>query len=312
MQKSNKIAMLVIAVLVTVLFVYYSQIRPTDGGRQLVPAPRVSQAEETKATATDSTADNTFKPASGPATGTAAASSPTAASSATEATTPAPAADDEILARIRALNTTGDTPVSTPAATNPSSSSTEAAPGGNTTVSSPTTTAGTTPPESKPDSAAPASAVTTTTPAVTTPAAPTAPATTAKTYAIQAGDTFSSIAEKFLGSEKHWPLIAQENPRVDPAKLKIGQIIRIPESAEPPPAVELHDDSATPHADSAGNITYTVKADDTLSSIAKQYYGSSAKWEVIHQANLSVIGDDPGRLKLGMKLIIPGPTQEAR
>lgn len=307
MQKSNKIAMLVIAVLVTVLLVYYSRISPPGGGRQLVPAPRVSQAEETKATATDSTADTASKPASQPASDSASASAPAAATPVTAPTPTSPAVDDEILARIRALNTTGDAPVSPPATASSSAPSTDTAATGNAATSTPTPATGTTLLESKPDSAVPAPAVSTPTPTATTPAAP-----TTKTYAIQAGDTFSSIAEKFLGSEKHWPLIAQENPRVDPAKLKIGQIIRIPESAEPPPAVEVHDDSATPHADSAGNITYTVKADDTLSSIAKQYYGSSAKWEVIHQANLSVIGDDPGRLKLGMKLIIPGPTQEAR
>lgn len=52
---------------------------------------------------------------------------------------------------------------------------------------------------------------------------------------------------------------------------------------------------------------YTVKANDTLGSIALKYYGSSIreKWMPIYEANKAVIGDNPAMLKVGQVLKIP-------
>ena len=46
-----------------------------------------------------------------------------------------------------------------------------------------------------------------------------------------------------------------------------------------------------------GARTYTVKSGDTLSRIAKEFYGDASQWKKIHQANTDRIkgpGQDPG------------------
>ena len=47
-----------------------------------------------------------------------------------------------------------------------------------------------------------------------------------------------------------------------------------------------------------------MKAGDTLSGIAKQFYGDAGAAGVIERANVDLI-KDPNRLRPGMKLIIP-------
>jgi nucleoid-associated protein YgaU len=51
--------------------------------------------------------------------------------------------------------------------------------------------------------------------------------------------------------------------------------------------------------------TYTVKEGDTLSAIAKEFYGEAADYRIIYEANKDVIGDDPNRIQVGMELKIP-------
>ncbi len=50
----------------------------------------------------------------------------------------------------------------------------------------------------------------------------------ARTYTIKRGDTLWAIAERHLGSGQRWREIAELNPGLDPAKLAIGQEIRLP------------------------------------------------------------------------------------
>jgi nucleoid-associated protein YgaU len=49
---------------------------------------------------------------------------------------------------------------------------------------------------------------------------------------------------------------------------------------------------------------HIVRRGDTLSEISQTYYGSSAKWRKIFDANKEAI-KNPDRLSLGQKLIIP-------
>jgi hypothetical protein len=51
--------------------------------------------------------------------------------------------------------------------------------------------------------------------------------------------------------------------------------------------------------------TYTVKAGDSLSKIAKLELGSSSKWNEIYKLNAKIIGSDPNRIKPGQKLVMP-------
>ncbi len=49
---------------------------------------------------------------------------------------------------------------------------------------------------------------------------------------------------------------------------------------------------------------HVVQRNETLSQIAKSYYGSSSKWRTIYRANRSVISN-PDKLKPGTRLLIP-------
>jgi polar amino acid transport system substrate-binding protein len=67
-------------------------------------------------------------------------------------------------------------------------------------------------------------------------------------------------------------------------------------------------DAVEPGAGAGANFeAYVVQPGDTLSRIARQFYGDAraASWQRIYEANRDVIGDDPGRLRVGMRLQIP-------
>lgn len=49
-----------------------------------------------------------------------------------------------------------------------------------------------------------------------------------QTYTIKQGDTLGSISRQFYGTTTKWKEIAENNSISDPAKIKVGQIIRIP------------------------------------------------------------------------------------
>jgi LysM repeat protein len=71
------------------------------------------------------------------------------------------------------------------------------------------------------------------------------------------------------------------------------------EEAEPEPAPVEPEPAPAP----AGQ-TYTVQAGDTLWSIAKRFYGSGFKWDVIYNANYDVI-KNPRMIYVGQVLLIP-------
>lgn len=50
--------------------------------------------------------------------------------------------------------------------------------------------------------------------------------------------------------------------------------------------------------------TYTVQKGDTLSHIARQFYGKAGKWNAIFEANRDQL-DDPDRIQPGQVLRIP-------
>ncbi len=50
--------------------------------------------------------------------------------------------------------------------------------------------------------------------------------------------------------------------------------------------------------------TYTVQKGDTLSHIAKQFYGKAGQWNAIFEANRDQL-DDPDRIQPGQVLRIP-------
>ena len=55
---------------------------------------------------------------------------------------------------------------------------------------------------------------------------------------------------------------------------------------------------------SKGNQYYEIKSGDTLSAIAKQFYGDASQYPKIFEANREVI-KDPNKIFVGQKIIIP-------
>ena len=59
-----------------------------------------------------------------------------------------------------------------------------------------------------------------------------------------------------------------------------------------------------PAGATTGIDTYTVKSGDSLSKIAKQYYGDAMQWKKIHEANKDQISN-PDLIQPGWVLKIP-------
>jgi len=118
-------------------------------------------------------------------------------------------------------------------------------------------------------------------------------------YTVQQGDTMETIAQHWFGRTSKWVLIAQENPFVDPMKLRVGQGLRLPSK-------ETTTENVDPKwlESILKETRYVVSQNDTLSSIANHFYGKSQLWSVIYEANRDVLAN-PDDLRLGMELVIP-------
>jgi nucleoid-associated protein YgaU len=57
-------------------------------------------------------------------------------------------------------------------------------------------------------------------------------------------------------------------------------------------------------AGSSGHRTYTVKSGDSLSKIAREYYGSAGEYMKIFEANRDKLSD-PNKIQPGQELVIP-------
>ncbi|MDG2291261.1 MAG: LysM peptidoglycan-binding domain-containing protein [Phycisphaerales bacterium] len=128
-----------------------------------------------------------------------------------------------------------------------------------------------------------------------------APSTGVRTHKVQPGDTLSEIAERYLGSHRDWYLIVAANTGMDENNLRVGKTITIParsaRKTTTPPRV------AAPVP--AGSQQHTVTDGDSLSTIADRYYGHEKHWTRVFEANRSMLGGDPDRLRIGMVLVVP-------
>ncbi len=133
---------------------------------------------------------------------------------------------------------------------------------------------------------------------------------TPTTHKIESGDTLGSIAKKYLGKESRWPEIAKLNPSLDPHRLKIGDVVKLPEAAAGGSSSTSTYTSSPSDPPSEivvpiGSKTHTVREGDTFWIIAEEHYGSGALWQTIYRANKPIVGNNPDKLTTGMKLIIP-------
>jgi LysM repeat protein len=125
-------------------------------------------------------------------------------------------------------------------------------------------------------------------------------------YTVVAGDTFGRIAKSLHATVK---ALANANPGVDSAKLRIGQKIHVPTASEttaqsisvqatPSQTTPVQAVAASNTASSTDEHVYTVQHGDYLFKIAKQF---GLKASAIREAN----GLKKDQLVVGQKLKIP-------
>jgi LysM repeat protein len=130
-------------------------------------------------------------------------------------------------------------------------------------------------------------------------------------YRVAKGDSFHKIAKAKKISEQ---ALASVNPGVDRAKLKVGQVLQVPHSAEPETVASPKSTASSATTSSAtasstpktkhAKTGYTVKAGDTLSRIAKSH-GTTVK--ALKMAN----GLSSDRIVVGSMLKIPSAKRSA-
>jgi hypothetical protein len=58
-------------------------------------------------------------------------------------------------------------------------------------------------------------------------------------------------------------------------------------------------------------ITHKIRANDSLSKLARKYYNDESKWKKIYQANKNQMSN-PNSLKIGQELLIPNITVSSK
>ncbi|MEM1185172.1 MAG: LysM peptidoglycan-binding domain-containing protein [Planctomycetota bacterium] len=136
-------------------------------------------------------------------------------------------------------------------------------------------------------------------------------------YTVRRNETMETIARREYGSVRFWTAIANANPLLDPNRLRVGRVIRLPVDpgniqgrvveAEPSGGASPTEPETTPPA----VIEYRVERGDTLGAIASRFYGSSAWTEFLFQANRDRLST-PNAIRIGQTLVIPPkPAGEA-
>jgi nucleoid-associated protein YgaU len=127
------------------------------------------------------------------------------------------------------------------------------------------------------------------------------PVVAAREHVVRSGDRLATIAKRYLGDAGRWKAIAAANPGVDPARLRVGQKLVIPDAAGAG-ADPVAADSTPPAADR--RPTYVVKKGDTLTSIAQRELRNGAAWRKLYDMNKHVV-KNANRLPVGVTLTLP-------
>ena len=127
-------------------------------------------------------------------------------------------------------------------------------------------------------------------------------------YTVRANDTFERIARTELGSSSLANAIARANPLKDPRRLQPGQVLRIPLDPDNIQGRVVRADGAAPteppRAQPPSAVEYLVQPGDTLTGIARSYYGSVRHAEFIFASNRDALAS-PDSLRVGQTLRLP-------
>jgi nucleoid-associated protein YgaU len=131
-------------------------------------------------------------------------------------------------------------------------------------------------------------------------------------HKVEMGDSLIQLSKEYYGDETKWTKIheANEDKIPNPNILHTGLELLIPDITvleKEEADNRLYESLARRESDDKEFTTaktHIVSHGDTLYSIAKQYYGNSAMWEKVYNANEDNI-IDKRLLEIGQTLIIP-------
>lgn len=131
-------------------------------------------------------------------------------------------------------------------------------------------------------------------------------------HTVQTDESISTLAERYYGDFRKFHFIAEYNELEDATQVRVGQDIKIPVIEGIPiiadPAAIKTDSAETAEALPGEIITvkryiiHTVQPEETLSKLAKMYYGDLSKFDVIAKFNDIFDGTS---VRVGQKLKIP-------
>ena len=121
------------------------------------------------------------------------------------------------------------------------------------------------------------------------------------------GESMSLIARWYTGSTNNWRKLAKANPRLNPDRIKKGNVILIPsalmKNREPLP-------QKVAARYTSGYFAHKVKHDgEKIETIAGWYTGNKANWKVIARANPKL---NPDHLAAGNEIYIPSNLIKTR
>jgi len=119
------------------------------------------------------------------------------------------------------------------------------------------------------------------------------------TYVVISGDTLYGIALKHYGDPRYIHFIEAANPGIDARVLRVGEKIVLPEreTREAKPGAR---ETAAPQTK-----VYVVQRNDTLIGIARRFYGDSAMYRKIYEANQDILSSPNASLRVGVRLRLP-------
>ncbi len=149
------------------------------------------------------------------------------------------------------------------------------------------------------------------------PAAPPTRGATVKTYTVKQGDMFMRIVRAEYGSDRYWRVVAQANPDIDPDVIRPGEKITLPPKSRLDEELGIARararEPAAPATRAAAGVSgsavsdlpiYKVERGDSLQVIARNYFGSAARWREIYELNRDKLRS-ADHIEIGQELRMP-------
>ncbi|MFK7758647.1 MAG: LysM peptidoglycan-binding domain-containing protein [Phycisphaerales bacterium] len=124
------------------------------------------------------------------------------------------------------------------------------------------------------------------------------------THVVAQGEILQDIASRYYGRASMWNVIARANPRVDPLKLREGMELRIPVDPDNIQGRVVGEEGASESETDDTTVEYLVQSGDSLSLIAKRFYGSSKHADFIYESNRDVLRSMDS-IQIGQTLMLP-------